>query len=403
MNRIERIHRMEELERSEKSEQSEQSDRMNNTQDFVGAVLRQCGDAHHGVGQLVIVTHLVPGADIFLRAVHRLIPIAAVIPKPHSIHAAVRRRLEQHIPVWPLTRTDINENPAGVILELRRRLSDNPFAIIDTGAYFCQILPALHRHFGKQLIGLVEDTENGHQKYESLLARTENRTFPCSLASVARSDLKKPEDFLVGQAIVFSAEALLREQGAILTGKRAAVFGYGKVGRSIAQNLHCKSASVEVIDTDASRQVLALAHGYHTGPVDEVLARADLLFCATGNLSLKPRHVSLIKKGAYVFTATSADDEIEGHRDLLASGCRSGGRRWMKIRNPQGEFHLCNNGNSVNFVHGGIVGDFVRLVQAEFILAATQLSRITQRSRIHILDDPARRAIAALWLQHFSP
>ena len=51
---------------------------------------------------------------------------------------------------------------------------------------------------------MVEDTENGLRRYLGAWKP------PCPVFSVARSPLKDPEDYLVGQSVVFSAEALLR-------------------------------------------------------------------------------------------------------------------------------------------------------------------------------------------------
>jgi adenosylhomocysteinase len=80
--------------------------------------------------------------------------------------------------------------------------------------------------------------------------------------SVARSPLKDPEDYLVGQSITFSAEALIRSRGDILHGRRAAVIGYGKLGRSIAAMLHAKHVGVTVYDSDP----LSLLAGVSTEP-----------------------------------------------------------------------------------------------------------------------------------------
>ena len=377
---------------------------MNRTQDFIEAVLARSVTK---VARLVIVTHLAPGADVLLRALHNIIPIAAIIPKPNSIDAHTRQKLDGVIFVLNFSRSDIAKHTDALLGQLGKRIDNHTFAIIDTGGYFAEILAEVSACFGEKFAGIVEDTENGHQKYLRQLNRLRGKPFPCPVVSVARSDLKMPEDYLVGQAVVFSAEAQLREQGQILTGKRALVLGYGKIGRSIAQNLHCKSARVDVIDTSATRQVLALAHGHHTGFPSVLIAQADLIFCATGNISLTADLFVHIKKGAYIFTATSGDDEIENHASLLkrCTPCALGKMSVVAPdpRHPQRvRFYLCNNGNAVNFLNGGIVGDFIKLVQAEFIYAATQLPCVTERHGIQEVEDGAKQFIAKLWMQHFS-
>src|SRR5699024_3940437 len=118
-------------------------------------------------------------------------------------------------------------------------------------------------------------------------------------------------------AILFSAEALLRKCGEILTGKNAVVLGYGEIGRSIAQGLQSRGERDDVINTDPVRQILAKAHNFHTNQKHHLVEEAELIFCATGNLSIKHCDLPYIKNNAYVVTATSADDEIEDHLLLI--------------------------------------------------------------------------------------
>jgi adenosylhomocysteinase len=251
-------------------------------------------------------------------------------------------------------------------------------------------------------MGVVEDTENGHQKYEALLTKKDGYVaYPCPIMSVARSALKDPEDFLVGQAVVFSADALLREKGMILTGKRAVVMGYGKIGSSIANCLRTKALRVDVIDNNPVRLALALAHGFHTANKSELLGAADLIFCATGNKSLVGDDFAVIKKGAFVFTATSGDDEISDYQALLATARPSRHARVSVVGSEGRDIFLCNNGNSANFMHGGVVGPFIKLVQAELIFALSQLQSMQCREIRH-LSEHSKRFIADLWLNKFA-
>ncbi|WP_288493771.1 adenosylhomocysteinase [Paracidovorax oryzae] len=355
-------------------------------------------------GRLVLVTHIVPGSENFVLGIHERLPLAAVIPKPSSLHGPTCRVIEEHVPVIHYTRDRIQQNAPGFIAHLRSLIGEEPFAAIDTGGYFSNILAALKKAFPSQLVGIVEDTENGHQKYDAALRSIRaggGAMFPCPVMSVARSKLKEPEDFLVGQAITFSAEALLRELGNILTGRRALVLGYGKIGSSIARHLHAKGVRVDVYDTNPVRQVLALAHGYHTGPKHELLRSSELVFCATGNRSIGTSDLGAIRRNAYIFTATSADDEIENHQAMIACASPGGHRHVLQVNAQGNRFFLCNEGKSANFMHGGVVGPFIDLVQAELLFA---LSRIgdAPRDRVVELGDDAKRFISELWINRFS-
>ncbi|WP_372343417.1 NAD(P)-dependent oxidoreductase [Streptomyces sp. KL116D] len=156
--------------------------------------------------------------------------------------------------------------------------------------------------FSGRILGVVEDTENGHQRYAAL------GSLPCPVVSVARSPLKDCEDHLVGRSIVFSTDALVRARGDILTSRSACVIGFGKIGRSIAQTLRAQDLRVTVYDNDAVKRVQAHALGFRTSAsTTEAVHDAELVLCATGNLAL--RHEDFrrpLRNGAYLGSVTSS-------------------------------------------------------------------------------------------------
>lgn len=72
------------------------------------------------------------------------------------------------------------------------------------------------------------------------------------------------------------------------------------------------------------------------------------------------------------------------------------------IETRTGRFFLCNNGNSVNFVHGGIVGEFIRLVQVELAYAISQLSDAYKTDKICELTKAEKTLIADSWLDSYA-
>ena len=153
---------------------------------------------------------------------------------------------------------------------------------------------------------MIEDTENGHRRYEDL------DKLPCPVVSVARSPLKDPEDFLVGQSVVFSTEAVMRGRGDILHGRPALVIGFGKLGCSIARLLHAKGVQVTVYDIDPVRRTQALSQGFTVARDREgALSGAGLVLCATGAVSLRGEDFAHLRNGAYVATVTSSEDELD--------------------------------------------------------------------------------------------
>ena len=343
----------------------------------------------------IVITHLLEDRPLFLAGVNRVAPVAALLPKPKSIDRGARARLDPTIPVRPLRR-DILQSDGYFNALIDDYLPTQSFALLDIGGYFAPLLNSLASRYGSRFLGVVEDTENGLQKYESL------SHVPSPVFSVARSPLKNPEDHLVGQSIVFSVESLLRERGAIFQGRKATVLGYGKVGRSIAFLLHARGVWTTVFDINPIRMTEAMSHGFEVpASLETALAQADLVLCATGQLSLSGDTFGLLREGAFVATVTSSDDEL----DLGSLRARYAEERldnhFTRFSRPGHRFYLLNKGNAVNFLHGAVVGPFIYLVQGEILVALRNLCTGNSQPGISQLTDDDRRRIAAVWLEHF--
>ncbi|WP_237102926.1 adenosylhomocysteinase [Nonomuraea sp. MG754425] len=251
------------------------------------------------------ITHLLAERPAFLEGVARLTHIAAVLPKPRSINEAALRAVRTSLQVDTLDREQF-ANADSALAYVESRAAGRDLILLDVGGYFAPVLGHLHAHFTGRIIGVVEDTENGHQRYAVL------DKLPCPVFSVARSPLKEPEDYLVGQSVVFSTEALVRSRDDILNGRPACVIGYGKLGRSIAAMLHAKHVGVTVYDVDPVRRVQALSQGYRAAAtLIEALTGAGIVVCATGNFALREDDFSRVANGAYIASVTSSDDELE--------------------------------------------------------------------------------------------
>jgi adenosylhomocysteinase len=181
----------------------------------------------------------------------------------------------------------------------------------------------------------------------------------------------------VGESIVFSAESILRSSGQLLRGRNSLVIGYGKIGQSIALDLCRRGVRVAVCDSDPLRLSLAASHGYsvvHPANKQAAFAGADCIFCATGNHSIIADEWSGIKNGAFVFAATSADDEFEmsGLSEYSSTQLVT---HVTTLRCQNRHFHLAVDGNAVNFVHGAEVRPFIYLVQGAMIESIASLVR----------------------------
>lgn len=343
----------------------------------------------------IIITHLLGDRPPFLAGVGKVAPIAVLLPKPKSIDRGTRTRLDPAITVRELRR-DLLHSSGYAIELIDQSTQGEPFVILDIGGYFAPLLSELTTTYDDRFVGVVEDTENGLQKYSALDA------VPVPVISVARSPLKNAEDYLVGQSIVFSVEALLRERGAIFQGRKAAVIGYGKVGGSIATLLHSRGVWTTVYDIDPVRMTEAMSHGFEVPKnLNSALMEADLVLCATGNLSLSGEAFRLIRSGAYVATVTSSDDELD-LRSLRAIYREDRlDNHFTRFSTRGHHFYLLNKGNAVNFLHGAAVGPFINLVQGEIIVSVRELCASHLSPGLQELNQDHRRMVAEIWLEHY--
>lgn len=344
----------------------------------------------------LLVTHVLPERPGFVRAVAAVSRLRAVLPKPKSINPAAQREVEQTVPVDTLSR-ELFSNSDAALDYFESRAAGEPLALLDVGGYFAPVLADLPGRFSGRLAGVVEDTENGHRRYLRL------DKLPCPVVSVARSPLKEPEDFLVGQSVVFSTEAVMRGRGDIVHGRPALVIGFGKLGSSIARLLHAKGVQVTVFDIDPVRRTQALSQGFSVARDREsALTGAGVVLCATGAVSLHGEDFPHLRNGAYVATVTSSEDELElcGLPDVYTR--TRVGDHVTRYQTTGHYFYLVNDGNAVNFLHDAGVGPFIFLVQAEILAAIRMLTRGDLAPGLHEVPAVDRAAIAATWLSYFN-
>lgn len=350
----------------------------------------------HDRYNVILIMHLLPDCVAFLEALSNQVNVVAIVPKSRSVYTPVRRDIERGYTVLDIDRRALAEtNRALSVFAAYSR--GRPTALLDIGGYFAPALEALHAAYPATLLGVVEGTENGHQRYERLTS------LPVPVVSVARSPLKEPEDHLTGEAIVFSTERLLRACGEILGSRQAAVFGYGKIGRGIARALRARGVCVRVVEPDPARAIEAVAHGFSLFDKPMALVTADLLVGATGNYSLSANDFDHVRDGAFIVSATSSDDELE--LSMLSALYDRQIVRDSVARYSRGHrhFYLVNEGNAVNFLDGAILGPSIHLVQGELLIALALLQQATPLPPgIHAVPSSLRRRIARSWLDVFN-
>lgn len=227
--------------------------------------------------------------------------------------------------VLPLIEIDLRTGHSIPYIEKHLMPRDNStILILDVGGKFAEgNAETLLALLDKYKVVIVEDTENGHQKYQEFLRLHKDKLKliqNLSMWSVARSALKEPEDYWTGRGIVEATETIVRIAYGLLYDKQASVFGYGKIGRSIAHSLREKRLQVQVVEIRPDRQVMAQCHGFKLATEDDVLRRGGFVFFATGSRTgsapLSSDILARFCADAVVAFATSYDDEFSDHADL---------------------------------------------------------------------------------------
>ncbi len=346
---------------------------------------------------VVVLTHILPERPLFIDAIAQLARVALVIPKPKSVNHEALETISATYPVRQLDRTLLADPERAAALLSDFVQPDEKLILMDIGGYFSSCLSGLVQQFGNRLLGCIEVTENGHQRYAN------ETSLPVPVYSVARSPLKSAEDYQIGRSVVFSSDWLMRERGRLLDGLNLAVFGYGKIGRSIAEDLWSRQCATRIVEIDPLRGVEAVSRGYRLHTKEQALQTSDVLFCATGSKVLCPKDFPSIRQGAWLVSVTSADDEFDftvWPEDYQREKIHP---RLERISSDTGHyFYLVNQGNAVNFINGAVVGNLVFLVQAELLEAACALAtHDPAKPGLTELPTAKMNHIAKFWLDTF--
>ena len=340
---------------------------------------------------VVAVSHIIPSSEDFILSMQHNFNLVGIIPKPKSINQSSLKRIKRAgVKVLDgITRESIENHPDEFIEILS---GSKKICLVDIGGYFAPIEKILISNLKSNFIGIIEDTENGYQKY--VKNDSQNRR----VLSVARSPLKNYEDQLVGHGIAHAAETLLRQINVILTYKKCGIIGYGKIGRGIGEYLQQRNVKPTVADTNSLRTVQALCDGAYVADVDSIIKECDIIFCATGSQALGLVKFRQLKKGAYLASATSSDDEFDLTHIKDEYSFEKIDSHTTKFFKKGHNFHLFNEGNAINFLFSAAVDKYINLVQGEIVFSLCRLSEYDQTNSVLSNNEDDQRIIADAWL-----
>jgi adenosylhomocysteinase len=209
--------------------------------------------------------------------------------------------------------------------------------------------------------------------------------------------------FLVGKSIVLSAESAIAETSNSFLQEKVTVFGYGKIGSSISMHLLQRGAAVTVVEIDPIRAVLAQSHGFTVKTKSETLIDCRYIFSATGSKVLNKEDICSMQNGTFIFTATSADDELfinENDFDINYDG-----EHQIFITSENHRVILACGGRPINLAHGArigihqrVVNKFIPLVVSAMVKCINLLEN-ADRNLINTLPIKDKNDVAITWLE----
>jgi len=183
-------------------------------------------------------------------------------------------------------------------------LAQQPDILADAGA---SLIGTLLKRFPEQaetLRGAVEVTKTG-------MTRLRGVQTPFPVVNINDGMLKPAVENRhgVGEGLWHAVQALT---GMHLSGRRVGVIGYGSVGRGVAAYARAAGASVEVVETDAIRRLVAHYDGYPTPSLDQCVQQVGILVTATGVPGVVGvRALRAARNGLVLVNAGHGNDEID--------------------------------------------------------------------------------------------
>ncbi len=182
-----------------------------------------------------------------------------------------------------------------------------PTIIIDNGARLIKMAieapeacPALVFATEKTTEGCAELREISH---------ADPLRLPVFLVNDVTTKWEVDNTYGTGQSTI---DGIIRATGKLLAGKAFLVCGYGHVGRGVAMRAAGQGARVMVCCRTAATAIRATLDGFQVLPLEDAIARADILCTATGRPDIvRAEHLALAKDGITLANTGHSVTEID--------------------------------------------------------------------------------------------
>lgn len=344
--------------------------------------------------QSVLITHVMPTAEPYIRLVNKIYPVSLVIAIPYSADRATLESLEASgIKTYLPSSVEEAFLQAGPRVEEILKMNSTPLVVQEVGGYLAGYTEKLsnYPHFK----GIVEDTNNGHWRYENAGKHI------TPVVSMALSPIKDIEDTVIGDSVVYSTERIFREEfHAVIQGTRAGVIGYGKIGTSTSIALKGRESTVAVYDIDPCKCIRARFEGLRISPLAQLLSKSELIIGCTGKTSVREEDIQHIRNNAILVSGSAKNEEFDLTAfDRCCSREEVSPVVW-RYTQPDGRcFYVLNQGTPVNFRDRSILGYILDMIYSELFLCMGLLAN--DRVAHGLQHSPAiiHTEVAKTWLE----
>lgn len=187
---------------------------------------------------------------------------------------------------------------------LSQVLDHKPDLLADVGADLIATLVQRRPEQARQVRGAVEITKSGVDRLRAL-------DLPFGVVNINDGRLKPAIENQrgVGEGLWHAVQRLT---GMHLSGRRVGVIGYGPVGRGVATFARALGASVEVVETDAVRRLMAHYDGFPVPTFESLLKRSGIVVTCTGRPGvINVDRLRQSREGLVLVNAGHGGDEID--------------------------------------------------------------------------------------------
>lgn len=359
--------------------------------------------------RMIILEHILPTTQSMIELLLSAgTDIFAVFAKPYSIDETVLNVLKsKNLNIIQKSYHEL-ENDDTILDTLNNaiaqsKLDSKKIIILDVGGYFARPLQQIESDDLKYILGVVEDTTFGHNRYVALKDKIN-----VPIYSVARSNLKEIEAHFVGRDAVLAIDTILRNIGVLLSGRHSLVVGYGMIGKNVAIALRNSGMKVSVYDNRDHRNLTAYIDGFDIHKKKELIKSADIIFFATGNPAgaLTMDEIEECKDNVILASAGSKDTEfaVSDIKDQAIESKEIGPYLVeYKLSNDR-HIIVAKDGTAVNFLLPSLSVEVLDLVFSEILLCTLQLLKRHEGDdiklhEINTIRDENLNAIAKDWLR----